>query len=130
MKILIAIALGGACGALARHFSAMYVERLAGGLALGGFPVGILSVNVLGSFLMGLIVGVGALYWQPPPELRAFLTVGLLGAFTTFSAFSLEAILLYERGDYLSMALYVGFSVALSLIALAVGLNLLRPIAA
>lgn len=124
MKLLVAIAAGGAIGALGRH----YVNVLA--LALFGiaFPWGTLTVNIAGSFLMGVFVELSALVWSPGPALRAMLTVGLLGAFTTFSTFSLETVLLYERGQLGLAALYVLLSLILSVGALFAGLALIRTI--
>ena len=114
----LAIALGGAVGALSRHYMAAAVSR-AFGL---GFPYGTLTVNVVGCFLMGLLVEALALRFSITPEARGFLAVGLLGGFTTFSAFSLEVALLYERGQLLLAALYVVASVVLSVAALFGGL--------
>lgn len=118
MPMALAIALGGAVGALSRHYMAAAVSR-AFGL---GFPYGTLTVNVVGCFLMGLLVEAMALRFSITPEARGFLTVGLLGGFTTFSAFSLEVALLYERGQLLLAALYVVASVVLSVAALFGGL--------
>jgi len=93
-----------------------------------GYPVGTLAINIVGSGLMGLVAGWFAFKagegW--PQELRLFLTTGILGGFTTFSAFSLDAILLWERGEGLLAAAYVGGSVALSLAALIGGLAIMR----
>ena len=122
MKLVIAIAAGGAVGAVARHFFAAKVMSLAG----AGFPWGILCVNVLGSFAMGCLVEAMAIAWSPGPAVRAFLVVGFLGAFTTFSAFSMDVALLYERGQLLAAGLYVSASVALSVGALFLGLYLVR----
>ena len=118
MPMALAIALGGAVGALSRHYMAAAVSR-AFGL---GFPYGTLTVNVVGCFLMGLLVEAMALRFSITPEARGFLAVGLLGGFTTFSAFSLEVALLYERGQPLLAALYVVASVVLSVAALFGGL--------
>ena len=118
MPMALAIALGGAVGALSRHYMAAAVSR-AFGL---GFPYGTLTVNVVGCFLMGLLVEALALRFSITPEARGFLAVGLLGGFTTFSAFSLEVALLYERGQPLLAALYVVASVVLSVAALFGGL--------
>ena len=118
MPMALAIALGGAAGALSRHYMAAAVSR-AFGL---GFPYGTLTVNVVGCFLMGLLVEALALRFSITPEARGFLAVGLLGGFTTFSAFSLEVALLYERGQLLLAALYVVASVVLSIAALFGGL--------
>src|SRR3546814_19075285 len=85
-QLLAAIAFGGALGAVARHLAVGQVALWAG----PGFLFGTLAVNVVGSFAMGAIVELSALVWSPSPELRAFLTVGFLGAFTTFSTFRSE----------------------------------------
>lgn len=126
MKVIIAIAAGGALGAVARHFVSSQITHWLG----AGFPWGILTANVAGSFAMGLLVEAMALVWSPSQELRAFLTVGFLGAFTTFSTFSLEVALLYERGQALLAALYIAASVLLAVGGLFAGLALVRAIAA
>ena len=125
VQLLASIALGGALGALGRHFTATQVNQWFGP-ALAGFPFGTLSVNVVGSFAMGLLVELMALAWSAPAELRALLTVGFLGAFTTFSSFSMEAVLLYERGAAVQAAGYVVASVVLSIAGFAAGLALVR----
>ncbi|MFT6579727.1 MAG: CrcB protein [Alphaproteobacteria bacterium] len=124
MKMILAIAAGGAFGALGRHFLSAQIGHWMG----YGFPWGIMTINILGSFSMGALVETMALTWSPSVELRAFLAVGVLGAFTTFSTFSLDAALLYERGQFMTMALYVAGSVALSILALFGGLALMRSI--
>lgn len=114
------VALGGAIGASLR-----YLVNVASLRALGpGFPYGTLMVNVLGSFLMGVLVVVlaekGGMRFAP------FLMTGILGGFTTFSAFSLDTVTLWDRGQsWLSLG-YVGASVILSLAALLAGLQLAR----
>jgi CrcB protein len=122
MKMILAVAAGGAFGAIARYYAAGYVGRLIG----ADFPFGTLTVNVVGSFLMGVLVEVSALAWSPSPELRAMIAVGFLGAFTTFSTFSLDAVLLFERGQGLPAAAYVLFSVVLSIGAFFLALYLIR----
>lgn len=122
----LAIALGGAIGAAGRHLVGGQVLRLMG----DGFPFGTLLVNVVGSFLMGALIEILALRWSAGPEVRAFLTVGMMGGFTTFSAFSMETFLLYERGGYALAGLYVVASVTLSVAALIGGLLLFRQILA
>lgn len=122
MRVLLAVALGGAIGAAARHVFAAQVTRLAG----QGFPWGILAVNVLGSFIMGVLAEGFALKWNISQEVRAFLTVGILGGFTTFSSFSLDAMLLMERGQWAAAAIYMVGSVALSVGGLFCGLVLVR----
>ena len=123
-KIMLAIAIGGGLGSVARH----YLSTLAYKFADGGFPWGILTVNVVGGFAMGLIVELSALKLNLSPEVRAFLTTGILGGFTTFSAFSLDSALLIERGDWVSAGSYMVGSVVLSVSALFVGLWLVRSL--
>ncbi len=125
MGTVFAIGLGGAIGALARYVVSSQITHLIG----PGFPWGILIVNVLGCFAMGLIVELSALRWSLTPELRAFLTTGVLGGFTTFSAFALDTALLSERGDMIATMLYVVGSVAGSVAALFVGLYVVRAFA-
>ena len=125
MNLLIAIAVGGALGSLARHFLSSGIYGVTG----TAFPWGILIVNVLGGFAMGLVVELGALKLNYAPEMRAFMTTGILGGFTTFSTFSLDAALLIERGEWLSAAFYMIASVALSVGALFAGLWLVRAAA-
>lgn len=112
---------GGGLGAIARHG----INR-AGLAMLGpGFPWWTLAVNVLGSFLIGLLAGLfGAM--ETGHNARLFLTTGFLGGFTTFSAFSLDALALWERGVPLQAGLYVLSSVVLSLLAAVVGLMVSR----
>lgn len=118
----LAVAAGGALGAVGRFILAGQITRLVG----THFPWGTLGVNVLGSFAMGLLVELIALKWSVTPELRAFLTVGLLGGFTTFSAFSLEAATMLERGALAPAALYAIGSVGLCVAALFLGLLAIR----
>ena len=94
--ILLAVALGGALGSLLRYFVAGAVQSA----AWPGFPWGIFVVNITGGFAMGVISELAALKLSMTPEVRAFLTVGILGGYTTFSTFSLDSVLLIERGAY------------------------------
>lgn len=124
MNGIIYVALGGAIGASCRH-----ILGLAAGKALGtSFPYGTFLANSLGSFAMGLLVGWLALRVSGGTSLRLFLGVGLLGGFTTFSAFSLDAMLMFERKAYWPMATYVFGSVIVSLLALMIGLYFSRKI--
>lgn len=121
--LLIYVAAGGALGAMSRYAANVGLTRLLG----HDFPYGTLGVNVLGSLLMGLLVGAVARYLPDgKPELHALLAVGFLGSFTTFSAFSLDAMLLLERGAHGPLLAYVLLSVILSVLALAAGLSLMR----
>ena len=113
--------IGGGLGSLSRHA----INR-AGLAALGpGFPWWTFAVNVAGSFAIGLLAGLfGAM--ETGHHARLFLITGFLGGFTTFSAFSLDALTLWERGAAMQAGFYVLGSVILSLIAAAVGLMLSR----
>jgi CrcB protein len=126
MKLVLAIAIGGAIGAVGRHYVSVAMALLMG----HGFPWGTLVVNVAGSFLMGVLIETMALVWSPSLEMRALLTVGVLGAFTTFSTFSLDVATLYERGAPIILAIYVAASVGISLLALFAGLRLMRLVLA
>ena len=92
--LLGAVAGGGAIGSLARYWMAGALQS-----PNSPFPYGIMIVNILGGFLMGVVVELGALKLNMSPELRAFLTVGVLGGFTTFSTFSLDTVLLIQRDE-------------------------------
>ncbi len=122
MSIPLAVAAGGAIGALARYL-------LVGGFDLwlgAGFPMGTLAANAVGSFMIGVLIEVTALVWSPSPELRALLVVGVLGSFTTVSTFSLDVLVLFERGAAGQAAVYVLASVTLSLAGIYAGMRLLR----
>jgi CrcB protein len=114
--------LGGGLGAALRHGVNMTAARLLG----TAFPYGTLTINVLGSLAMGLIAEFFALKSGLPQHWRLFLTTGILGGFTTFSAFSLEAALLYERGEVAGAAIYVVASVVLAIGALFAGMAIVR----
>lgn len=122
--MILAIAAGGALGAVARHYFATSVMRLVG----EGFPWGILAANVLGSVLLGAIVQAFLAMATPQPELRAFLVIGLLGAFTTFSTFSLDVVLLIERGQFGLAGLYILASVVLAITGLFIGMMAMRAL--
>ena len=117
--------LGGGVGAALRHGI-----NLASARALGtAFPYGTLIINITGSLVMGLIAGYFALKGDASQHWRLFLTTGIRGGYTTFSAFSLDAALLYERGEVGMAALYMIASVALSIVGLFAGLALVRHFA-
>ena len=126
MPSIFYVALGGAIGASARHLLSQVVQRAHG----GPFPVGTMSVNIIGSFLMGLLIGWLALKVSGGEDWRLFMGVGLLGGFTTFSAFSLDAIVLFERKAYGALMTYVSVSVLASITALFLGLFLMRKLGA
>jgi fluoride exporter len=120
---LLLVAAGGACGASLRHLVNLAVMRIAG----PAFPWGTLAVNVVGSLLMGVLAGwlarrqFGAVY-----EIRLLLATGLLGGFTTFSAFSFDFATLWRDGASVAALLYVAASVILSIVAVFSGFALTR----
>jgi fluoride exporter len=114
--------LGAGIGGALRHGVNLAASRLFG----FGFPFGTLIVNVAGSFMMGVLAGYFAFRMGIPQHLRLFLTTGILGGFTTFSAFSLDAALLIERHAYWLSTAYVVGSVVASLLALFAGLGIFR----
>jgi len=124
MSMILAIAVGGAAGAVARHFVSGWTMGLTG----GGFPYGTLLVNVLGCFLMGWLIEYLALRGHLPGEVRAMLAVGFLGAFTTFSAFALDVALLQGRGALGPAFVYVLVSVVGALGGLFAAMALARKV--
>ena len=122
IKTLLQVALGGALGASARYLVNVATARLAG----VGFPWATVIVNVAGSFLMGMLVV--ALAKTSGTRHAPFLMTGVLGGFTTFSAFSLDTLTLYERGQPGVAAAYAAGSVVLSLAAIVAGIHAARGI--
>jgi CrcB protein len=122
--ILLAVAVGGGLGALLRYFVAGAIQSA----AWPGYPWGIFVVNITGGLAMGLIVELSALKLQMTPEMRAFLTTGVLGGYTTFSTYSLDSVLLIERGQYANAAIYIVGSAVLSILALFAGMWAVRAI--
>jgi len=119
---------GGAIGAALRYQLGRASLRVMG----PGYPWGTLAANVLGGFLMGALIGWLAVRYQGQhsEQIRLLLAVGVLGGFTTFSAFSLETMLMFERGELLSALGYILLSVAASIGALALGMTIMRSAAA
>ena len=121
-QFIVAVALGGAIGSVARYLVSIGSGRLFG----LNFPWGTPIINVTGSFLIGLFVGLFATKWDLSPAMRIFLTVGICGGYTTFSTFSLDAYYLIERGQMLASSAYMVASVALSVGALIAALRFVR----
>ena len=119
------VALGGAIGSVLRYQTGRWMTQWLGPQAVATFPWTTLAVNAAGSLTMGLLAG-WLMRHGESDQLRLFLGVGLLGGFTTFSAFSLELVLLIERGQYLFAALYLILSVALGVTGLIFGLTMMR----
>ncbi|MFO1089883.1 MAG: fluoride efflux transporter CrcB [Hyphomicrobiales bacterium] len=119
MPMIVWIAVGGALGSVARYFVNVWAGRLLG----PDFPYGTLTVNIVGSFVMGFLIAMMALKVQVSQEVRAFLTTGILGGFTTFSAFSLDFATLVERRSFELAGVYLVASVGVSLLAIFAGLK-------
>lgn len=122
MKILLMVAIGGAIGAVARQQSNQLIMRIFG----GEFPIGTIFVNILGSFIMGLLFELFATKITLSDEWRSLIFTGVLASFTTFSSFALDVALLSERNEYYYALCYIGMSVVLSIGALFVGLWVMR----
>jgi CrcB protein len=117
--------LGGGLGAAIRHGINLGIARTLG----TGFPYATLLINITGSLIMGLAAAWFAFKGDASQHWRLFLTTGILGGYTTFSTFSLDAALLYERGEVGAAALYVALSVVVSIVGLFAGLALVRSFA-
>jgi len=118
----IAIAFGGALGAVSRYWLHSVVQRFND----SGFPLGTFAVNVLGSLLIGIFFVLLAEKAQIAEQWRPVIVVGFLGGLTTFSTFSLDALLLFEQGHYNTALFYIISSVALCLIAAFAGMQITR----
>jgi CrcB protein len=121
--IVAAVAAGGAIGSVVRYFVAQVQ-----GPTWTGFPYGIFLVNVSGGLVMGILTELMALRLNVSPEIRAFLTTGVMGGYTTFSTFSLESALLIQRGQMVTASSYVLGSAVLSIVALFCGLWIVRAL--
>ena len=126
MQSILAVALGGALGSVLRYlmnngFTAMFKTS---------FPVGIMTVNILGGLVMGILIAWFAEQAGASPTLRSFLMVGILGGFTTFSTFSADSVLLWQRGEVMQAAIYAAGSVILSILALLAGMAMVRGFSA
>ena len=117
--------LEAAWGSALRHGTNLLALRLVG----SAYPLGTLAINVLGAFVMGVVVEWFALKTTLPQSARLFITTGILGGFTTFSTYALEVGMLYERGDWLASVLYALGSLVLGVAALFAGLGLVRMVA-
>ncbi len=122
MKLLLAIGIGGFFGAISRYLIALGMQKLTGLL----FPIGTLTVNVLGSFIIGFLY----LYFEQTvaPLQKAMLITGFLGALTTFSTFSLETMLMLQDGLYAKALLNIALNVTLSLLATFAAIILFKKI--
>jgi CrcB protein len=124
MQNLIAIAAGGALGAVLRH----YMNIWASYAFVTTFPIGIFTVNILGGLVMGAAVAIFSHIHDPGQAVKSFLLVGVLGAFTTFSTFSLDAVTLLSRGSFMQAGVYILGSVGLSIAALILAMWCVRQV--
>lgn len=127
MNTMVMIFIGAGIGGVLRNAVNMLAMRLFG----MHFPIGTMAINIIGSFVIGLVAGwlTFRAEWAWSYHARVFVITGILGGFTTFSSFSLDTAMLVERGEMGLAALYVGGSVALSLVAVFGGLAIMRALA-
>ena len=123
-KYFIAVVVGGALGAVARYLMMIGVGHWFG----HGFPFATVFVNIIGAFLLGSFVQISALFWSPSPELRIFITVGVLGSFTTFSTLALDVYMLWGRGEVIEATGYVTVSIVFGIAAFFVGISVFRAL--
>ncbi|MGB3808645.1 MAG: fluoride efflux transporter CrcB [Parvibaculum sp.] len=124
MNSIFAVAVGGAIGSVLRYLFNIEITRHLG----TNFPWGILCINLLGCFIMGVAAEAFALRFSAPQEMRSFMLTGILGGFTTFSAFALDTGVLLERNDTGLAALYIAASVGGSILSLFLGLYAVRTV--
>ncbi|MGB1360868.1 MAG: fluoride efflux transporter CrcB [Alphaproteobacteria bacterium] len=122
---IIFISLGAVFGAVLRH----YVSFFFASLTVFGFSWGILLCNIIGSFIMGAFIESGAKVFNISQELRFLIATGFLGSFTTFSTFAMETVLMFNKAEYISAIVYIFLSVVLSIIALYLGMNIVKVFA-
>jgi len=127
-QMLMFVALGGAIGAVGRFAVMSAIGHIAHLWGWAGFPWSTLTVNVLGAFILAAVIEISALVWSPSPEVRAMVVVGILGAFTTFSTFSMDLYYLLDRGALISATAYAVSSVVVCLLAFGFGLYVFRLI--
>jgi len=122
MNLILSIAAGGAVGAVMRHLTILFSHNILG----ADFPYGTLAVNIIGSFLMGVAVTFFPITESTSPELKAFLIVGVLGGFTTFSAFSFNILNLWNDEKMVQAMMYGASSVLFSILAIFIGVMIAR----
>ena len=123
-KYFIAVVVGGALGAVARYLMIIGVGHWFG----HGFPFATVLINIIGAFLLGSFVQISALFWSPSPELRIFITVGVLGSFTTFSTLALDVYMLWGRGEVIEATGYVAVSIIFGIAAFFTGVSVFRTL--
>ncbi len=123
-KYFIAVVVGGALGAAARYLIMIGIGHWFG----HGFPFATVVINIIGAFLLGSFVQISALFWSPSPELRIFITVGILGSFTTFSTFALDVYMLWGRGEVIEATGYIAVSIIFGIVAFFTGVSVFRAL--
>ncbi|MDH3335376.1 MAG: fluoride efflux transporter CrcB [Rhodospirillaceae bacterium] len=126
VQMVLYVGIGGAIGAMARFLTMSAI----GHYFHGSFPLGTFAVNIIGSFALGALLETMALQWSPSPELRALVVIGVLGAFTTFSTFSMDLYYLLNRGEIALGAIYAAGSVLLCVVGFWAGVSAFRSILA
>jgi len=126
LRVFWYVAIGAALGGVSRFYLGAFIQQRAG----ADFPAGTLIVNVSGSFLLGFVMRYALASSTLGPELRALLTTGFCGGYTTFSTFTYETVMLTEDGEYARAAFYVALSLGVSLLATFVGFVFARELLA
>lgn len=121
MRIAVLIGIGSFIGGVLRYLMSLTIQSK----ILSTFPFGTLTVNILGSFIIGIIFGLSEKF-NLAPEWRLFLATGICGGFTTFSSFSLETMTMLQEGQYLYGASYISFSVLFGLLAVFLGMSFIK----
>ena len=122
MYLILSIAIGGAIGATSRYILSNAIQNLSS----NPFPYGMLLCNIIGSIILGLLYDSLTKADFFSDNMKVFLQVGIIGSFTTFSAFSLEAFLMFEKSDYITAVIFILLSVVLSIGGLILGVNAIR----
>jgi CrcB protein len=122
MQIILSIACGGAIGAVSRYMVSTFIQNITS----TSFPYGMLVCNIIGSMVLGILYDNLSKATLFSDNVKLFIQVGILGSFTTFSAFSLESFLMFEKGDYSSAIIFIILSVVLSILGLVSGIYFYR----
>jgi fluoride exporter len=122
--MLLYVALGSAIGGAGRYLLGGLIQRS----LMSSFPAGTLLINITGSLLLGVIIRYATETPSLTPELRAFLTIGICGGYTTFSTFSYETVALFQSGEWARAGIYVTASVLFSLVAIVAGFSIARQV--
>jgi len=119
IKNILLVGMGGFVGSVARY----YVSKLNLSVDIWSIPVGTLTVNIVGSFIIGFLTGISEKSLLLTPELRLLLMVGICGGFTTFSSFTNENLMLMQNGQLISLLVYTGLSILLGFVAVYLGFS-------